>query len=86
VDFAVVDLALGVLDLAVAGEAVLAPLPRDDLAGGEDEGALAVELVAETVADVLVAVEEPEVALDLDAVLVEASGWGRSYLKVTPLW
>jgi hypothetical protein len=86
VDFAVVDLALGVLDLAVAGEAVLAPLPRDDLAGWEDEGALAVELVAETVADVLVAVEEPEVALDLDAVLVEASGWGRSYLKVTPLW
>ena len=72
-DFAVVDLTVRVFHLPVPNHVILLPLPADDLAGREDERALSVELVAEAVADVLIAVEELEVPLDLDSVLVDAS-------------
>ena len=84
-DLSVVDLSKRIFDLAVANDAVLLPLARDDLARGEDERALAVKLVPQAVADVLIPVDELEVALDLDSVLVHASTSRNRYLKTTPL-
>ena len=69
----VVNLSVGVLNFTLVNQIILFPLSSYNFARGEDQGPLTVELVAQTVPDVLVAVEKNEVSFDFDTVLVEAS-------------
>ncbi len=77
---------MGILNFAVAYDAVLLPLAWDDFAWREDQRSFAKELIAQTIADVLIAIEKFEVSFNLNPILIHSSTSPNKYLKTTPLW
>jgi len=68
----IIDFPIGVLDFALIDQVIILPLSCDHFPRWKNQGALAIELVAQAVADVLVAVQKLKMSLDFDAVLVGA--------------
>ena len=68
----IVNFSIGVLYLPLLDNIVLLPFASDNFPRRKDQRAFSVELVAQAVADVLIAMKELEVSFDFDAILVDS--------------
>ena len=68
----IVNFSIGVLYLPLLDNIVLLPFPGDNFPRRKDQRAFSVELVAQAVADVLIAMKELEVSFDFDAILIDS--------------